>query len=79
MPHWILVWDFVVRVQSLNELWGAWCEAVLMNRPRAAIFDIDGVLKFRGEVCAGAIETIAALRDGGAILRFLTNSIQGAK
>lgn len=45
-----------------------------MNKFRAAIFDIDGVLEFRGEVCAGAIETMATLKDRGVILRFLTNS-----
>jgi len=38
------------------------------------IFDIDGVLEFRGEVCPGAVETVAALREGRLAVRFLTNS-----
>lgn len=41
---------------------------------KGIIFDIDGVLEFRGKVYDGAIETINSLRDKGIVLRFLTNS-----
>jgi len=41
---------------------------------RGLLFDIDGVLEFKGEVYPGAIETIDLLRDKGIVLRFLTNS-----
>ncbi|MCC6147745.1 MAG: HAD-IIA family hydrolase [Anaerolineaceae bacterium] len=41
---------------------------------RGVIFDIDGVLEYQGVVFPGAIEAIAALRERGLILRFLTNS-----
>ena len=46
------------------------------GRPPVAgvIFDIDGVLEFRGAVCPGAVETLATLREGGLVVRFLTNS-----
>lgn len=45
-----------------------------MKGIKGIILDIDGVLKLRGRVYPGAIETIEALRDKGLILRFLTNS-----
>jgi len=38
------------------------------------IFDIDGVLEFQGKVYPGAVETLAALRKAGLLIRFLTNS-----
>ena len=41
---------------------------------KGVIFDIDGVLEFRGRVYPGAIEAVALLRERGVILRFLTNS-----
>jgi HAD superfamily hydrolase (TIGR01458 family) len=41
---------------------------------QGVILDIDGVLEFRGQVYPGAIQTVAALRDRGLALRFLTNS-----
>jgi HAD superfamily hydrolase (TIGR01458 family) len=41
---------------------------------RGVIFDIDGVLEFRGQVYPGAIEAVAHLRERGVIVRFLTNS-----
>jgi HAD superfamily hydrolase (TIGR01458 family) len=41
---------------------------------RGAIFDIDGVLEFRGRVYPGAIEALARLRERGFAVRFLTNS-----
>jgi ribonucleotide monophosphatase NagD (HAD superfamily) len=45
------------------------------GRPfEGVIFDIDGVLEFRGAVYPGAVETVAALRAAGLAVRFLTNS-----
>ena len=44
------------------------------TRVRGLIFDVDGVLEWRGEVCPGAVDTINALRRRGMVLRFLTNS-----
>lgn len=41
---------------------------------KGLIFDIDGVLEFRGRVYPGAVETLAALRARGLAVRFLTNS-----
>ena len=41
---------------------------------RGVIFDVDGVLEFQGSVLPGAIETVAALRARGIVIRFLTNS-----
>jgi phospholysine phosphohistidine inorganic pyrophosphate phosphatase len=38
------------------------------------IFDIDGVLEFRGAVFPRAVETVVALREAGLAVRFLTNS-----
>lgn len=38
------------------------------------IFDIDGVLEFQGRVFPGAVETVAAIREAGLAVRFLTNS-----
>jgi phospholysine phosphohistidine inorganic pyrophosphate phosphatase len=38
------------------------------------IFDIDGVLEYKGIVIPGAVETIRMLRQKGLVLRFLTNS-----
>ncbi len=45
-----------------------------MNGIKGVIFDIDGVLEFQGQVYPGAVDTVAALRDRGLVLRFLTNS-----
>jgi HAD superfamily hydrolase (TIGR01458 family) len=41
---------------------------------KGILFDIDGVLVYQGKVYPGAVETIAALRQRGVVLRFLTNS-----
>ena len=41
---------------------------------KGIIFDIDGVLEFKGMVCEGAVETVNTLRERGMNLRFLTNS-----
>lgn len=41
---------------------------------KGVIFDIDGVLEFRGQVYPGAIEAVSLLRERGTIIRFLTNS-----
>ena len=41
---------------------------------RGVVFDVDGVLEFRGRVYPGAVETVDWLRDNGIVLRFLTNS-----
>lgn len=45
-----------------------------MSNVEGVIFDIDGVLEFRGQVYPGAIETLAQLRRQGILVRFLTNS-----
>ena len=45
-----------------------------MNSIKGIIFDIDGVLEYRGQVYPGAIEVLTALRASGIALRFLTNS-----
>jgi HAD superfamily hydrolase (TIGR01458 family) len=45
-----------------------------MQNVLGVILDVDGVLKYQGRVYPGAIETIAALRQRGLQLRFLTNS-----
>jgi HAD superfamily hydrolase (TIGR01458 family) len=45
-----------------------------MQDIQGVIFDVDGVLKFRGQVYPGAIQTVNGLREKGIILRFLTNS-----
>jgi len=41
---------------------------------KGIIFDIDGVLEFRGKTYPGAVDTINKLRHKGIVLRFLTNS-----
>jgi len=41
---------------------------------KGIIFDIDGVLEFKGRVYEGAVETVNTLRERGMNLRFLTNS-----
>jgi inorganic pyrophosphatase len=41
---------------------------------KGVIFDIDGVIEFRGKVYTQAVETIHTLRKKGLVLRFLTNS-----
>jgi ribonucleotide monophosphatase NagD (HAD superfamily) len=41
---------------------------------RGIIFDIDGVLEFKGRVYEGAVETVNTLREREMNLRFLTNS-----
>ena len=38
------------------------------------LFDLDGVLEYRGRMFPGAVETLQALRAGGFVVRFLTNS-----
>lgn len=45
-----------------------------MSDIKGIIFDIDGVLEFQGRVYSGAVETLAQLRAGGMLIRFLTNS-----
>jgi HAD superfamily hydrolase (TIGR01458 family) len=45
-----------------------------MQDIKGVIFDVDGVLKFRGQVYPGATQTVNGLREKGFILRFLTNS-----
>lgn len=46
-----------------------------LNPPlRGIIFDVDGVLTFRGKVLEGAPETLNELRRRGLNLRFVTNS-----
>lgn len=45
-----------------------------MEGIKGVIFDVDGVLKFRGRVYPGAIEVVNRLREKGLIQRFLTNS-----
>ena len=45
-----------------------------MEGVKGVIFDVDGVLKFRGQVYPGAIQTVRGMRDKGLVLRFLTNS-----
>jgi len=45
-----------------------------MEDVKGVIFDVDGVLKFRGQVYPGAIQTVKGLREKGLVLRFLTNS-----
>jgi inorganic pyrophosphatase len=41
---------------------------------KGIIFDVDGVLEFKGQVYPGAIELIRRLRQNGIIIRILTNS-----
>lgn len=41
---------------------------------KGAIFDVDGVLEYRGAALPGAADTIERLREMGVVLRFLTNS-----
>ena len=41
---------------------------------KGVIFDIDGVLEFRGQVYPGAIDAVARLRECDIAVRFLTNS-----
>jgi HAD superfamily hydrolase (TIGR01458 family) len=41
---------------------------------RAVLLDIDGVLYVEDEPIAGAVESVARLRDAGLILRFVTNT-----
>lgn len=44
------------------------------DRVKGVILDIDGVLQFQGKVYPGAVQAVRALRNGGLILRFLSNS-----
>ncbi len=44
------------------------------ERVRGVIFDIDGVLTYRGEVYPGAVQVVDTLRNNHILLRFLTNS-----
>lgn len=46
----------------------------IMEDVKGVIFDVDGVLKFRGQIYPGAIQTVQSLREKGLLLRFLTNS-----
>lgn len=41
---------------------------------KGVIFDVDGVLKFRGQVYPDAVRTVKSLREKGLVLCFLTNS-----
>lgn len=41
---------------------------------RGFLFDLDGVLKYRGRAIPGAVETLQALRERGLVVRYLTNS-----
>jgi HAD superfamily hydrolase (TIGR01458 family) len=41
---------------------------------KGIIFDVDGVLEFKGRVYPGAIKLVHALRQKGIIVRILTNS-----
>ncbi len=41
---------------------------------KGIIFDVDGVLEFKGRVYPGAIKLVNALRQKGIIVRILTNS-----
>jgi HAD superfamily hydrolase (TIGR01458 family) len=41
---------------------------------KGVLFDVDGVLEFKGCVYPGAIELVHALRQKGVIIRILTNS-----
>src|SRR5919197_4296846 len=43
-------------------------------RPTAVLLDLDGVLYVEDERIPGAIEAVAALRDRGLRLRFVTNT-----
>jgi HAD superfamily hydrolase (TIGR01458 family) len=43
-------------------------------RPSAVLLDLDGVLYVEDEPVPGAIEAVAALRDRGLRLRFVTNT-----
>lgn len=45
-----------------------------MEDVKGIIFDVDGVLKFRGQVYPGAIQTVKELREKDLVMRFLTNS-----
>jgi HAD superfamily hydrolase (TIGR01458 family) len=45
-----------------------------MEDVKGIIFDVDGVLKFRGQVYPDAIQTVEELREKSLVLRFLTNS-----
>jgi HAD superfamily hydrolase (TIGR01458 family) len=51
-----------------------------MNGPvRAVLIDLDGVLYVEDEPIAGAAEAVAALRDAGFGLRFVTNTTQRSR
>lgn len=41
---------------------------------RAALIDLDGTLYSRGRLIPGAVRAVAALREAGTVLRFLTNT-----
>ena len=45
-----------------------------IHRPDALLVDLDGVLYVEDEPVEGAAEAIAALRDSGLALRFVTNT-----
>ena len=45
-----------------------------LHRATSVLLDLDGVLYVEDEPIAGAIEAVAALRDGGLRLRFVTNT-----
>ena len=46
-------------------------------RATAVLLDLDGVLYVEDEPIAGAIDAVAALRDRGLRLRFVTNTTSG--
>ncbi len=41
---------------------------------KGIIFDIDGVLEYRGKVYSHAVDTVQSMRNRGLVVRFLTNS-----
>ena len=46
---------------------------------RAVLLDLDGVLYVEDQPIAGAVEAVAALRDAGLGLRFVTNTTQRSR
>ena len=46
----------------------------MKNEFQGVIFDIDGVLEFKGKVYPGAVELLDFLRSSGITLRILSNS-----
>ena len=46
----------------------------LPGSPDAVLLDLDGVLYIEDEPIEGAVDAVAALRDAGLVLRFVTNT-----